>query len=459
VDSRDSLPAPSRQKKPSTPEIISLQTLMQKKFAPIRWAIQGILPEGAIVLGGKPKLGKSTLAFSLALAVASGGKALGKVPVEQGQVLYLDLENGQRRIQDRARQSLQGEPIPSGFDVATTWPRLDDGGDQWLRSYLADHPDCRIVVVDTLKKIRPRPQRNVQLYDADYDALDMLHQIAEEYRVCILIIHHTRKANADDFIEELSGSNGLSGAVDGIMVLQRDRGKADAVLKITGRDVGETEYALQSTYPTWELLGDAGELRLSDERKAVLEAIRAGKSSPKAIFGYITEHIDPSVTYQAIKDRLFKMREAGLVKSTDGSYSICTEGYPGYPDYSSYPSYPGYPGSTDSHIDSLDSLEKKEAIPHSPDTSAVNSVFDSLDSLDSQRVQNDTGIPDSADPPALPDGYTLVMCDHHGKPSRYGVYFLVQTPDGQDSEAFRYKDQALTWARLDAAQHPQEPPQ
>ena len=64
--------------------IVSAAELLSKEFAPIRWTVPGILPEGVTILGGKPKIGKSWLAFDLALGVSTRGTVLGDTDVERG---------------------------------------------------------------------------------------------------------------------------------------------------------------------------------------------------------------------------------------------------------------------------------------------------------------------------------------------------------------------------------------
>ena len=148
--------APKEWRRHSAPATMAAAALVEKELPPVKWAVSGVLPEGVTILAGKPKMGKSWLGLGLCVSVAAGGYALGKIPAECGGALYLGLEDQERRLQRRLKKILAGDAAPGGLEVAWTWPRLDQGGVEALRTYLEDRPDIRLVVIDTLKKIRPR---------------------------------------------------------------------------------------------------------------------------------------------------------------------------------------------------------------------------------------------------------------------------------------------------------------
>ena len=269
---------PKDWRKHSVPTTITAAELMDKELPPVKWAVSGVLPEGVTILAGKPKMGKSWLALGLCVSVAAGGYALGKIPAERGGALYLGLEDQERRLQRRLKKILAGDAAPGGLEVAWSWPQLDEGGVEALRKYLEDHPDIRLVVIDTLKKIRPRESGSRGVYDLDYEALEPLLPVAAEFGVAILVVHHLRKMEAGDPLDMISGSTGLTGGVDGVLILKRDRGKQDATLHIDGRDVEESaELALRwnADIASWSLMGDAEEFRISEERQAILDALRS----------------------------------------------------------------------------------------------------------------------------------------------------------------------------------------
>lgn len=299
---------------------ISACDLLALELPPVRWAVPDILPEGVTLLAGKPKLGKSWMAFGLSIAVANGGVALGTKPVERGDSLYLALEDNERRLQRRLRKMLVGSSAPERLHITTQWSRLDEGGVEALEGWLKAHPDARMIVIDTLAKIRPR-QRGQNVYAEDYAALEKLLPLAAEHGVAILIVHHLRKGGADDPMDEISGSTGLSGGVDGALVLKRDRGQGDAYLHVDGRDIEEpAELALtwNANTASWTLAGNADEFRLSKERSDVLRVVRDVDEpvGPK----YVAEALDKKGG--AVRELMSKMAKDGLLKTVEyGKYT------------------------------------------------------------------------------------------------------------------------------------------
>ncbi len=304
------------------PETFTARDLMALELPEVQWAVPGIVPEGVTLLVGKPKLGKSWLTLDLSIAISTGGVALGTKRVEQGACLYLTLEDNHRRVQRRLGKLLSGSPAPEGLHIALEWPRLDEGGAEALDEWLEVHPDARLVVVDTLKKVRARASGNRNVYDVDYEALEPLLPLAAEHGVAIVVVHHTRKLSATDPLDEISGSTGLSGGVDGALVLKRDRGRADAYLHVTGRDIEEEqELALRWDTDTarWFIAGDADEYRLGEERAAVVRVLKNADVplSPKDV----AEAVDKNSG--AVRELLSQMAKSGeIVNISSGKYTL-----------------------------------------------------------------------------------------------------------------------------------------
>lgn len=308
---------------------ISAADLLKKQFAPVQWAVDGILPEGAFVLGGRPKMGKSWLALSIALAVATGGKALGRAAVTQGDALVLALEDNERRLQERLRILLGGDAVDvSRLTLRTDCPRLDKGGALVVQNWLESHPGARLVVVDTLAKVKPRRRPGGDAYADDYDAVQPLTDLAKHYRVTLLIVTHLRKLGVnEDIFDAITGTLGGQGGVDGSLVLARERGRAEAVLHVTGRDLPQDlELALlwDATTAQWTLAGTAEEYRLSKLQAAIVAAIRAsGKAmTPKEVHQVLTED-GMTVEAATVRKTMTRLAQSGSLYLADfGEYEI-----------------------------------------------------------------------------------------------------------------------------------------
>ena len=139
--------------------------------------------------------------------------------------------------------------------------------------------------------------------------------------MAIVALFHTRKAEAEDFVENVQGTFGTGAAADTIVVIKRSRGQADATLHVTGRDVQERELALRFAPKagTWALLGDAAEYALGKTRKVLLDAVRAHDSLTPMQASEVT-----SVGYELAKKRLNRMANDGQLETSRGRYSIRT---------------------------------------------------------------------------------------------------------------------------------------
>jgi hypothetical protein len=298
---------------------ISAAELEAMEFPDPEWIVRNILPEGYVILGARPKKGKSWMALGLSVSVSSGGCALGKadLQVAKGKVLYLCLEDKLRRAKKRLKQMLGREPFPEDLILAESWPRLDKGGFEALGEWLKEHSDCRMVVIDSFTKIKPPRPKHVDPYDFDMAVGGTLQNLAQKYRICLLMIYHTRKSAADDPLDEIMGSTGIAGAADAVLVLKRGRGETDGTLNIAGRDVEELELALKfhKQEGMWELLGAAEEYARSKERREILQILREnGPLTPRRVSGMLGKN------YGSIKTLMWKMARDQEIKSANGKY-------------------------------------------------------------------------------------------------------------------------------------------
>lgn len=230
-----------------------------QQFDPIRWAVHGILPEGFGLFTGPPKAGKSWAAFGIALAVASGKPALGKIATGYARpVLVLALEDGDRRLQGRARHLLgEGVPIPANLHYITN---VTAGAVlNTIEAWLAVHGDrAPLVVLDTLGRVMPPRAAGEDAYHRDYRIGAALKDLADSHPgTCLLVVHHTRKMTTDDWMDSTSGTNGLNGAADFTVSLARARNEKSGVLRVTGRDVAESEFAVTSDNGRWSIDGNS----------------------------------------------------------------------------------------------------------------------------------------------------------------------------------------------------------
>jgi hypothetical protein len=258
-----------------TPVIVGALELLARDFPEIRWIVDGILPEGLSLLAGSPKMGKSWLVLECSIASASADTCLGGRKTMEGRVLYLALEDNHRRLKDRLTRLLEGgkRPLPEKLHFALEWPRLDQGGCRKLEEWLTQYPDTRLVVIDTLAKVRRKVPGNANLYAEDYAVGAELKQLSDKYRVAIVVVTHVRKTESQDPLEMVSGTLGLVGGMDGILVLKRVRGQDTASLFVTGRDVpDEQDWGLTWNKDTcrWTIQGRASEVMASDARQKIL---------------------------------------------------------------------------------------------------------------------------------------------------------------------------------------------
>ena len=219
--------------------------LDQQSFPQLEYAVEGIIPEGLGLVVAPPKKGKSWFVASIGLAVASGGLALGAIQVTQRPVLYLALEDGDRRLQSRFRRILGTfVPIPAGMNRITKATPAE--AIAAISEFMALHAEEKpLVILDTLGKVKPHKKPGEDSYLADYKVGSRLKELADAVPgSTLLVVHHTRKAEAADFVDTVSGTQGIAGSVDFVLVLTRKRHENNAILSVTGRDIIEAEYAL-----------------------------------------------------------------------------------------------------------------------------------------------------------------------------------------------------------------------
>jgi hypothetical protein len=305
---------------------ISAAALMAKHFEPVNYVIPGYVAEGLTVLAGAPKLGKSWMTLAWALAVSSDGLAFGSIAVLGGDVLYLALEDNERRLKKRLLH-MGVTDAPERLTFHTTWPNLDDGCLDAVDRWLQQHPAARLIVVDVLAKVRGAAGGRESAYEGDYRVLAGLQGIAGQYGVAIVVVHHTRKMEAADPFDAVSGTRGLTGAADTVLVLNRDIGTAGSgrvTIYGRGRDIEEIETALEFNRDngTWNVVGAAYEVASTSERQAILDVLRQSANPLNA-----REISDlTGKKYDAVRRSLARMAQASEIEKTGRGQYTCPNG-------------------------------------------------------------------------------------------------------------------------------------
>ena len=217
-------------------ETITAEDLQNRTYTPTPFLVDELIPEGLHILAGAPKIGKSWLALWLCLCVAQG-QTLWNFTTTQGEVLYLSLEDSFQRIQTRLFDLTEDAPPTLHFAIMAD--TLKRGLEQQIEQFLTEHPATKLVVIDTLQRVRGAGSDS-NLYANDYQDIGLLKRLADRRHIAILLIHHLRKLHDDDPMNMISGSTGLSGAADSTFVLQKSSRLANiAYLHCTGRDIAD----------------------------------------------------------------------------------------------------------------------------------------------------------------------------------------------------------------------------
>lgn len=233
-------------------EVISAPDLLIADLPPIRFLIDGLLPEGTSLLTAASKIGKSWMVLDEGLCVAAGGPFMGRDTNPCG-VLYLALEDSYNRLQDRMRKVLNGKPAPPLFNFTVKAPSLDNGLLDTLDDHLQRHPDTKLFIIDTLQKIRGQALPREAAYAQDYREMGTVKEFMDKHGLSAQFIHHNRKMKDDgDPFNMISGTNGIMGAADTVWTITKDkRDNAEAVLHVTGRDVAQSDTVIRFDKDSW----------------------------------------------------------------------------------------------------------------------------------------------------------------------------------------------------------------
>lgn len=313
-------------------QTIDGESLMSLPLKPLNFVVDSLLSQGLHILAGSPKVGKSWLALWLSVMVAKGEPVWG-MSVKQGTTLYLCLEDSTLRIQNRLFEIT--EDAPANVHFSTESEILGKGLEEQLHTFLTEHPDTVLVIIDTLQMIRGTNYDNT--YANDYRDLSALKQIADNSGIAILLIHHLRKEPADDVFSRISGTTAISGVVDSSFTLVEDRrGSGKAKLSCIGRDIEYRELTLERNGENvWEMISDSKtQPELLDDRIVYLlselmrerdEFIGTPTELSEKIDPVGVERISPKKVSRLILqnlDALSKIGISGVVRRSNGKRLI-----------------------------------------------------------------------------------------------------------------------------------------
>ncbi len=235
-------------------KVVDADTLLSTPIEKTLFIVDGLIPQGVSMLCGAGKIGKSWLVLWLGICVAKGTPFL-EMQTVQSDVLYLCLEDTVTRIQNRLYQLV--DEAPQGLRFATMCGKLGSGLEEQIENALSDYPQTKLIIIDTLQKVRDagNPTNRNGMYANDYDDISTIKRIADKYGVAIVLVHHLRKLkDSSDPFNEISGSTGITGAADTNLILKRERGAEEGTLLVNGRDVEFQKFLLRFVGQMWELI-------------------------------------------------------------------------------------------------------------------------------------------------------------------------------------------------------------
>lgn len=239
---------------------ISMEELYDTAYPPRVPIVEGLIFNGTYLFVGAPKVGKSFFMAQLGYHVSMGIPLWG-FPVTKGTVLYLALEDDYARLQRRLSKMF-GMEGSSNLHFATQSKALNQGLEEQLHKFVKKHEDARLIIIDTLQKVREASGDKLS-YGNDYEIVTKLKRFSDQYGICLLVVHHTRKMESSDSFDMISGTNGLLGAADGAFIMQKEkRTENKAVLEVAGRDQQDQRLFLNFNREQciWELTKSETEL-------------------------------------------------------------------------------------------------------------------------------------------------------------------------------------------------------
>lgn len=325
------------------PKPRQVSDLLKQNFPVLDWIVPDVIPDGCHLVIAAPKIGKSLLTLMLAIACANGTRAFGSIMVARRPVLLLDLESGDRRLASRL-DAFGVTTVPDTFEFHTD----PETAVAVMRDFLKRHEGrSPLVILDTLSEVMGPKPKDLTLFQHEKRTLQPIQKLCSaDPGASVLIVHHNRKEQSGDSVAASSGTHGLTGAVDGIFVLDRpDRMKPEATLIRNSRDIEDAVYAMTLKGVVWKFDGrSAGKARMAAEERLrqarldkqgaigrkMLELLKAhGPLTPAEAF----ELYDGDAKIQTVRNALNRLTFRELASKDDtGRYALTTPELPELPE-------------------------------------------------------------------------------------------------------------------------------
>ena len=297
---------------------ISALDLSLQDIDPVKFWVQELIPRGLTFIAGVPKCGKTVLSQQIALSVGNGSKLFKILETKKSDVLLISLEDGYQSIHARLLSMAQVYSPCDAVKIYTKWGVDLEENLNRLRTYLKDHRETRLVIIDTFALFCRSDKKGS--YNSEYTISNKIKEIADSNELAILVIHHITKRVPKDWVGALYGTHGATGAADSIMYLERQRGANQAKLHVTGRNVEDTSFAIKfdPSFCVWSLEEFNHELDLHPERRQILDLLVSVNKPMK--LARIAAAVGKSITN--VQNLLSKMLNLNLVvKVRHGVYA------------------------------------------------------------------------------------------------------------------------------------------
>ena len=262
---------------------VDMRSLMTEDIPPLKFAVKPILPEGLVCIAGRPKAMKRWQMLKLCFCVENGLNYLGH-EVEQGNALYLALEDSKRRLKERTFK-LKHNDVQNFPTTDIEAPYLNNGLEEDLQRWIDGVKNPKLIVIDTLARVKQRVSgfNKGTAYDQDNELLRRIQQLAITNGVCIAFITHLSKAQQDYSFDKITGSVGLQGMTDAMWLIDRGDNSPNASITGRGRDILDFQYAVKwnDETMTYDFVGNKFEIELNENRKMILDAMKELKRSGK----------------------------------------------------------------------------------------------------------------------------------------------------------------------------------